>query len=75
MTITKGLFENNLPHGRGDYTSKSGEYCKGDFTNGKFNGQFYTYPSRKDMPNTHFRYFLYLYLLIYLHIQVFSVMI
>ena len=69
MTITKGQFENNLPHGRGEYTSKSGEYCIGKFTidsrenfrNGKFNGQFYTYPSRKDMPNTSGIFYIYIF--------------
>ena len=36
--ITKGQFQNNLPHGKGIYTYNSGAKHTGNFKNGKFHG-------------------------------------
>ena len=38
MTITKGQFQNNLPHGKGIYSYNSGSKHIGNFKNSKFHG-------------------------------------
>ena len=46
-TYTGEVDDNNIPNGQGEARFKSGNYYKGTFVNGKFNGEnaYYKYPS------------------------------